>query len=129
MPRASAGCGAATYAAPNAATVAKAIAVFFMLHFLHFKTRAGQRIVFSMVAAEPEGTARLRKFHVDEREMAAATPMNLHFVIPGRRQRVRAQRGPMATNPESITPAFVFSPNTRTQGVWIPGLRLRRIPE
>jgi hypothetical protein len=39
----------------------------------------------------------------------------MNNVIPGRRQRVRAKRGPTATNPESSS-AYDF---------WIPGLRLR----
>jgi len=52
--------------------------------------------------------------------LTALEYLRRHAVIPGRRQRIRAKRGPMVTNPES----------RGVQNVWIPGLRARaRIPE
>src|SRR4051812_46609176 len=50
------------------------------------------------------------------------------FVIPGRRQWVRAQRGPLTTNPESSTraPSLDSGFARRARPGMTTGLRLRR---
>jgi hypothetical protein len=51
--------------------------------------------------------------------LCAAVILQYAFVIPGRRQRVRAKRGPLRTNPES----------SGALRLWIPGSREERAPE